>query len=224
MTATQAALLLLADGRFPAGSYAHSGGLEPLVVAGLVSNVDELELFVRGRVMTVGAVAATFAAAACAAAPRHDRARVLSLDVALDARTPSPALRAVSRQLGRQLLRAASAVHPHRLLALCDLAPHQPVALGVVAASFGLCPRDAAVASLHEGAAGPATAGVRLLSLDPFAAHAILARLAPLLGELADRAECDADGDVSSLPSHSAPLMDVAAEHHAIAGGRLFAS
>lgn len=60
-----AALLLLADGRLPAGAYAHSGGLEPAVAAGRVADMAGLERFLIGRTETAGFVAAVFAAVAC---------------------------------------------------------------------------------------------------------------------------------------------------------------
>src|SRR5450756_2319955 len=58
--------LLLSDSRFPAGGHAHSGGVEPAVTAGTVTDVASLEVFLRGRHATAGLVAAGLAAAACA--------------------------------------------------------------------------------------------------------------------------------------------------------------
>ena len=60
------AALLLSDSRFPAGGHAHSGGVEPAVTAGTVSDLVSLETFLRGRLRTAGLVAAGLAAAACA--------------------------------------------------------------------------------------------------------------------------------------------------------------
>lgn len=100
-----AALLLLGDGRSPAGGHAHSGGLEAAVAAGRVSDVPSLTAFVGGRMGTAGLVAGAFAAAACAAFP--DAAALAELDGELDARMLSPTVRLASRRLGRQLLRAA---------------------------------------------------------------------------------------------------------------------
>jgi urease accessory protein len=91
---SSALVLLLADGRFPTGSQAHSGGLEAAAASGRVRDVATLERFLTGRLATTGAVAAAFTAAACAGGPSA------RLDAELDARTPSPALRAVSRKLG----------------------------------------------------------------------------------------------------------------------------
>ncbi|MBQ0826392.1 urease accessory protein UreF [Streptomyces tagetis] len=244
---------MLADGRFPAGGHAHSGGLEAAVAAGRVRDTDGLEAFLRGRLATTGATTAAFAAAACAAfddgtaadgrgtaadgsgtagggdgTAADGRGRLGALDGEFEARTPSPALRATSRRLGRQMLRAARSVRPHPGLdALAGALPggwHQPVALGAAARALGLGPGEAASAALHDAATGPATAAVRLLGLDPFAVHAVLAGLVPELDRLAVRAAGEADTPAARLPSYGAPLLDIAAELHATWEVRLFAS
>ncbi|MDB1089102.1 urease accessory UreF family protein [Streptomyces sp. ACA25] len=221
-----AALLILADGRFPAGGHAHSGGAEAAVLAGRITGAGDLEDFCRGRLHTTGLVAAALAAAACAG---HDP---LTLDAAADARTPSPALRAVGRRLGRQLLRAARVTWPCAALeSLAELRPrgaHQPVVLGLAARAAGTTPYGAALAAGYEAVSGPATAVVRLLSLDPLDATAVLARLAPDLEQVAERAvaaaaEVPAHG-TDALPAASAPLLDISAEAHAARSVRLFAS
>ncbi|NED83011.1 urease accessory protein UreF, partial [Streptomyces sp. SID11233] len=53
----RAALLVLADGRFPAGGHAHSGGAEQAVEAGRVRNAEDLAAFCRGRLHTAGLTA-----------------------------------------------------------------------------------------------------------------------------------------------------------------------
>lgn len=220
---TRAALLVLADGRFPAGGHAHSGGAEAAVAAGRVTGADSLAGFCRGRLHTAGLVAAGLAAAA---AGGQDP---LALDEAAEARTPSPALRRTARRLGRQMMRAARAAWPGpELDALAAARPkgaHQPVVLGLAARSAGLGPLDAAYAAGYESVSGPATAAVRLLSLDPFDATAVLARLAPELDEVAAQAAAAAlADDPEALPAASAPLLDITAEAHAAWSVRLFAS
>lgn len=219
-----ALLLLLADGRFPAGGYAHSAGLEPSVGRGTVHDVATLGAFLEGRVRTTGLVAAAFAAAAASAMTAHSADRLAVLDAELDARMPSRAQRGTSRQLGRQLLRALRGIAACPDLDLMDRRAHQPIVLGAGAAVLGLEPRDAALAVLHEAAAGPAAAAVRLLTLDPFQTHAILVRLGPLLDELADDAVSSSRCDPGDLPAWGAPLLDIAAEEHYVREGRLFAS
>src|SRR5699024_8992301 len=150
MEQTSAALLLLSDGRLPAGSYAHSGGLEPLIQAGYVKTIDDLAAFLEGRAETVGLVAAAVAASACRLVGEDDRAGMAILDTEFDARTPSPDLRAVSRRLGRQLLRVMHSINPHPHFELLPRAPHQPVVMGVAAAALALSQRDAALATLYE--------------------------------------------------------------------------
>jgi urease accessory protein len=219
-----AALLLLADGRLPAGGHAHSGGLEPTVAAGRVRDVASLEDFLRGRAATSGLLASAFAAASCAAVHADDRGRLDVLDGELDARQPSPVQRATSRRLGRQLLRAMRVIRPHPCWAELGARPHHPVVLGAACAASGLSPRAAALAAVHDAVAGPATAAVRLLGLDPFATHAVLARLGPLLDRVAGDAARYAAADPADLPAGSAPLLDLAAEQHATWEVRLFAS
>ncbi|THA77018.1 urease accessory protein UreF [Streptomyces sp. A0642] len=219
---SRAALLVLADGRFPAGGHAHSGGAEAAVVAGRIRTAEDLAAFCRGRLHTAGLTAAALAAAA---AHGHDP---LALDEAADARTPSPALRAAAHKLGRQLMRAARATWPDEELDALALArprgAHQPVVLGLTARAAGLGPEDAAHCAAYETVGGPATAVVRLLSLNPFEATAVLARLAPELDLVAERAAAAGRGPIDELPAASSPLLDIAAEAHAGRPVRLFAS
>lgn len=220
--AARAALLVLADGRFPAGGHAHSGGAEPAVKAGRIRDARDLEAFCRGRLHTAGLTSAGLAAAAALGLDP------LALDAAADARTPSPALRATARKLGRQMMRAARSTWPSpELEALATAFPrgtHQPIVLGLAARSAGLTPEDAAHCAVYEAVGGPATAAVRLLSLDPFEATAVLARLAPAMDEVAAQAARAAREGVDALPAASAPLLDITAEAHAAWPVRLFAS
>ncbi|WP_405921141.1 urease accessory protein UreF [Streptomyces sp. NBC_00122] len=221
-----AALLVLADGRFPAGGHAHSGGAEAACKAGRIHDAATLEDFCRGRLHTAGLTAAALAAAAALGIDPAE------LDAAADARTPSPALRTAARRLGRQLLRAARATWPGpELGALAAAFPrgaHQPVVLGLTARAAGLGPSDAAQVAAYEAVGGPATATVRLLGLDPFEASGVLARLAPELDAVAARAAEAArralTEGVEALPATSSPLLEIAAEVHADWPVRLFAS
>lgn len=223
---SRAALLVLADGRFPAGGHAHSGGAEAAVKAGRITGAASLEEFCRGRLHTAGLVSASLAAAAVLGVDP------VELDAAADARTPSPALRVAARKLGRQLMRAARATWPSgELDALAREFPkgaHQPVVLGLAARAAGLGADDVAHCAAYESVSGPASATVRLLSLDPFDATAALARLAPELDRIADQAVEAArevvDTGVDALPAASAPLLEISAEVHAAWPVRLFAS
>ncbi|MFY1693471.1 urease accessory protein UreF [Plantactinospora sp. WMMB782] len=215
-----ATLLVLADGRLPAGGHAHSGGLEAAVTSGRLRDLTGLAAFLRGRLAGTGRVAAAFAAAACAA-PAPPDARIGALEEGMDARTPSPALRRASRAQGRALLRAGRAIWPVQP-AIRD--SHHPVALGVVAAAAGLSPAEAAVAAAYGTVSGPASAAVRLLGLDPYAVHSLLADLADACDRTAALAAAGADDPVDLLPADSTPLLEIGAEVHASWEVRLFAS
>jgi urease accessory protein len=206
-----AVLLMLADGRFPAGGHAHSHGLEAMVAAGRVRDLCDVEAVLVGRVYTAGHMSAAFAVAA-----RDGDLDVL--DAELDARTVAPALRTASRKQGRALLRAARVVWPDAGWDRLPAQPHQPLVFGVAAAAAGLTPEQTALAAVHGVATATASAALRLLGLDPFAVQALLVRLAPQLDEVAALA---AKGD---LFSGSAPLTDLSAELHATWEVRLFAS
>ncbi|HEY7628778.1 MAG TPA: urease accessory UreF family protein [Ilumatobacteraceae bacterium] len=220
----RAVLLLLTDSRFPTGAHAHSSGVEASHGRGDISDVDDLEQFLQGRLRTSAAVEAAFAAAACA-----DDAPLAELDRELAIRTPSPRLRDVSRTLGRQLLRPAERAWPsprfEMLRSVHDGGPMQPVALGVVACAAGLTPSDASLCSLHHLVGSITTAAVRLMGLDPFDVQALAARLAPRLDDMAAIAAAEAAAlPPRQLPATTSVLADILAEHHATWEVRLFAS
>jgi len=228
-------LLMLADSRLPAGTHAHSGGLEA-AVAERVRDAAELYDFLLGRLTTTGLTGAAFCAAALHAASAGSDGSaedglsddLAELDAEYEARTPSPAQRRASRALGRQLLRAVRAGWPGPALAAAAAVhpdgPHQPIAFGAAGAAAGLSAHDAAVAAALGAVTGPANAATRLLGIDPDAVTAVLAALEPIVQFAADTAIKAALGPYSELPSFSAPRLDISAEHHSTWEVRLFAS
>jgi urease accessory protein len=96
--------------------------------------------------------------------------------------------------------------------------------LGAGVALAGGDPELAGRAAALGTCAGPASAAVRLLGLDPFAVYAMLARLAPEVDECAAFAAGCAGWPPASLPAHGAPALDLLADYHLTAEVRLFAS
>jgi urease accessory protein len=235
-----ALLLLLLDSRAPAGAHHHSAGMEAAVGTGLVTGLPSLEDFCQAKLRTSAQVAAAFAAASCENQTIcSERSGFLppaasawaELDAELDARTPSEAMRAASRQLGGGLLRLLRSLLPGADLATpwasCagPKAPHHPLVLGLGIALAGGTPELAARAAALSACAAPASAAVRLLGLDPFAVQAMLARLAPGIDACAAAAaRAAASGPPSSLPADGAPALDLLADYHLTAEVRLFAS
>jgi urease accessory protein len=240
-----AALLLLADGRFPAGGHVHSAGVEAAVGDGRVTGVDDLRAFLVGRLHTGGLADATLAAStAHRLAPGELLVEVVRLlDAEAAARQPVPPLRAASRRLGRQLLRVAGRCWTHPVLDAASAAAgpgaddgrvavgadrgdglHHPVALGAVAVAAGLSAGDAAALAVHHVLSTPAQAAVRLLGLDPFAVVALLAELAPEAEAVARRATVLAEGPLDDLPAGAGPLVEIAALDHEHWPIRMFAT
>lgn len=213
------AALLLADGRFPMGGHVHSAGMESAVADGRVVDVTTLAAYLDGRLHTTGLTDAAIAAAAVLHLDQLDE-----LDAEADARITAPPLRAVSRRLGRQLIRVAGRCWPSALLASLLDAPHQCVALGTVGVAAGLQPADVARLAVHHAVTTPAQAAVRLLGLDPFSVAALTAGLAAEGEAVVRLAVAAAAGPIAELPSRTGPVAEIAAIQHETLPIRLFAS
>jgi urease accessory protein len=194
--------LLLADSRFPSGSYAHSLGLEHAVEDGLT----DVPAFIAARQRLIAEADARFAVEA-------RRGNVLEAE--WYARCPSPELRDAARRLGVQLLRSASAIWDVPVTRL-----PRPLALGVVAAAAGVSDEDTALLALYDDAATVASAALKLLPLDPAVTARWLADLAPSMAAAARAIAAD-DGP---LPSPAAVAIELSAPVHLERKERLFAS
>ncbi len=240
------ASLLLADSRFPAGSYAHSLGLEQAVAEGL--GVDGVAPFMGARLRLVAQPdAALSVAARRAAAGSGERttpdvafsphpstkpaeagaaAELAALDAEHAARCPSPVLRDVARRLGSQLLRSAATAWPSTKIDRYrsdSTATPRPVALGVVGAAAGLSDLEVAMVALYDDAATVASAALKLLGLDPAQAARWLAELTPQIAAIASEVAGDRR-PVARQPPPAAVAIELAAGRHAQRKERFFVS
>ena len=94
--------------------------------------------------------------------------------------------------------------------------------LVMVAAALGCVPFEAALASAHGTAATLATAGLRLLSLDPFDVTAVLHDLRTDVDAVADSTIGIRDAD--DLPHASTPFAEIDVERQPTLPTRLFRS
>jgi urease accessory protein len=207
---------MLADSRTPTGGFAHSGGLESAVEAGL--SLPEVPGFVRSRMRTVGFVDAALAAVSASVETIDS---LVELDQAWAARTPAPPLRLAARQLGVALLRVARVWWPWEELLSgyanqSELTP-RPVVLGAVGRLAGLSPLAVARLSLYEDAAGVIASASKLLVVDTATTSGWLALLAAELEALAERAALEGL-DASTCT----PLLDRRALEHSVRKGKLF--
>ena len=224
-----AALLMLVDGRFPAGGHAYSAGVEAAVSIGDVVDTSTLERYLQGRLATTGLVDAAFAASACAhlgggAVDAIDQFAT-ALDREYSARTPSPYLRSVSRQLGRQLLRPAVRIWNSPgidAVGTSPEGPHQPLALGAVVAAAAGRPADAAALSCHHLIAAVTSAAIRLLGLDPIELAVVQERVGHQADELTQQAGRWASLRPNDLPAWGGSLTEILGQRHGALDARMF--
>ncbi|HUR84787.1 MAG TPA: urease accessory UreF family protein [Solirubrobacteraceae bacterium] len=214
--------MLLADSRFPAGSYAHSLGLEQAVADGL--GPDGVPSFIAARLQLVARPDAALSVAALRAA--RDPAMLALLDDEHAARCPSPVLRDIARRLGSQLLRSAATAWPDPAIdgyRSASSSTPRPVALGVVGAAAELGDLDLATVALYDDAATVASAALKLLALDPARTARWLALLAPEIEATAREVVAD-ERPLAAQPPPAAPGIELAAARHANRTERLFVS
>jgi urease accessory protein len=240
-------LLQFSDGLFPAGSYAHSFGLESYVAEGIIRDAGGVESFLLSYLQ--GSVAPTDVVAALAsrkaALPsrfegiercggierRAGVERCADIDRTLDALKPASELRDASRQMGRQVLRVASNLSEpfasqgltadlFRAVENQETPGHHAMAFGAVGAALGWTEREMACAYLYATCAGLAAAALRLLALGQLAGQRILWALAPSITRLAEDVQGKDMADVWSF----APGIEIAAMRHATLDARLFRS
>jgi urease accessory protein len=221
-------LLQFSDGLFPAGSYAHSQGLETYVQNAMVYDAAGaakfLKAYLRGSAGPSDAVAVVNA---MRAARKCDLMRCLEIDAIINAIKLPTELRDASRQLGRQTLRVALALHDDSVAAKFEvsvesaLTPcHHAVVFGIVGAALGWQLQDAARAYLYSSAAAIAGAALRLIPLGQLQAQKLIYGALPLIASLARSA---VEMDISEMTSF-APGLEIAAMRHAALKERLFRS
>lgn len=225
------ALLLLGDGRYPAGGHVHSGGIESAIADGRVHDEVTLESFVSGRIATSGLVDAALVAATVhhlgQCLPSKASQLLRDLDAEAAARVAFP-LRDMSRRQGRQLARVAQQCWAGpRLAALTETLPSGallPITLGTVTVEAGIRIEDAARLAMHYAITTPAQAAVRLLGLDPYGVAAMTARFADVAERTVREALETAEGPLSELPARCGPLLEIAAVEHHAREARMFAT
>jgi urease accessory protein len=214
--------MLLADGRFPAGTYAHSLGLEQAVSDGL--DAAGVPAFIAARLRLVAEPEARLSVAARRAAQAGGAGAVAAVEDEWAARCPNPVLRESARRLGAGLLRSAAIALPSPLVdayRAASSATPRTVALGVVAAAWGVDDAQLAGIALYDDAATVASAALKLLALDPAAASGWVAALDGWIAGAASAIAADARA-LAEQPGPAAVGLELAASVHAERRERLF--
>ncbi|BFP50233.1 urease accessory protein UreF [Streptomyces griseus] len=210
-------LALLGDARLPSGGHTQSAGLEPALRAGIAP--AEVPAYLRSRLRTVTKVeAGTAVVARAVAANAGDLAQV---EAAWAARTPSPALRANGRRLGRGYLRVLQRLWPGPADARARTWS-RPVILGLLAHRAGMTPADVARLVGYDDAQTVTAALLKLEPQDPLTIAAWVSELLPDIEEMADKVALLHLPE--QIPAHGAPLIERWAETHDTITERLFSA
>jgi urease accessory protein len=221
-------LLQLADSAMPIGAFAHSFGVETLVMAGLLQ-VSDLDGFLQGWLEETGVTEAVFCRAASRLAwqnsfPAKEWVELNDYFGALKAARES---RKGSAVLGSNFLRAALAVCDRTCLRCAEEAArkavvsvHHACAFGLVSGALQFDEGRAVRAYLHQSVAGLISACQRLMPLGQTRAQQILWDLKPGIVEAAESSEAFTIHDVCCF----LPQLDWGAMEHPDLFTRLFIS
>jgi urease accessory protein len=219
--------LRFVDSFFPSGGFAFSSGLEAAVKDGAVRDGKDFERYVEDLLIQgLGRREAVAVAVAHEAAVTGRLAPALEIDRALESLKLGRDTRLASRQMGRQVIKAAAEqLLDHRPLLDYRKAVeeartpgHVPVAVGLTLAACGWSRPDTIAAFLYQTAQGLISAAMKLLPVGQQQGQQFLADWGPMIAQLSHRVTPQA-----GLGSWS-PIHDIYAMRHARLESRLFRS
>ncbi|WP_394848786.1 urease accessory protein UreF [Pendulispora brunnea] len=211
----------LADSAFPAGGFAHSGGLEATWQLGAVR---DFEAYLDPSLWQTGSLALPFVRAACAGRD------LVELDALSDATLSNHVANRASRAQGRAFWATARDVFDENdaVRALAErlrghsmrLSMHYAPVFGVTLGALGLDAREACSVYLHTALRGILSAAVRLGIVGPLEAQRLQAARADLLERvLASCADLQPEDAAQTFP-----LADACSALHDGLYARLFQS
>ena len=209
---------------YPVGAFSYSHGLEQAVEDGAVTNVEQLVDYVSASLERGCAwIDAVMFAHAWRAAPEAVALDELADEAAAYRSTAEIALE--SRQQGAAFLLATRKAWPHASLdAFADRRKGKPISHAIavaLACSTHEVPLALALESfLHGFAANIVSAGVRLIPLGQTDGQIALARLAPIISCVAQRALITERDEIGT----SAIMLDIVSMRHETQYTRLFRS
>ena len=212
----------LADSGFPAGGFAHSGGLEASVQSGYVFDGESLRLFVRQTIAQAGRGAMPLVAAA------HRNVQELGeLDRLSEAFLSNPVANRASRVQGRAFLSTNARSFPWAALPPLEervrnerLAGHHAPLFGAVLNILGVDRRETERLFLFLAARSVGAAAVRLGVIGAYEAQALQTLVADDIDRTIDRC---ADLQPSDI-SQTTPITDLCQSTHDRLYSRLFQS
>jgi urease accessory protein len=211
----------LADSGFPAGGFAHSGGLEASLQHGEVATADELWWFVCDVLVQAGHGALPLVTAA------HAGEDLAELDLLCDAFLSNPVGNRASRAQGHSILSTCGRSFPRvvsapiqesiRRRAACG--HHAPI-FGELLRILGIDRRQAQRLFLYLASRGVVSAGVRLGVIGSYEGIRLQAAIGPEIERVIERC-----GQLPPLDiTQTAPVVDMWQATHDRLYSRLFQS
>lgn len=219
--------LRFVDSFFPSGGFAFSSGLEAAVNGGAVHDGKSFAPYVEDLLLQgIARREAVAVAVAHQAGEAGRMTSVLEIDRALESLKLGRDSRLASRQMGRQVIKAAAEqLRGHRPLTDYRKAVeegrtpgHLPLAVGLTLAACGWSRQDSVAAFLYQTAQGMISAAMKLLPVGQQQGQQLLAKWAPMIVQLSHTVTVQ-----SGLGSWS-PVHDIYAMRHARLESRLFRS
>ncbi len=215
------------DSFFPSGGFAYSSGLEAAVQGGAVTDAESFARYVEDLLQAGLATREAVAAARAWHAHACGRARdAIDADGELDAMMLCRESRSASRQMGRQVIRAAGAEEgaPAVVREHCETVEsrrtpgHLAVAYGLVLGAAGWTKKQTVAAFLYQQTVGFVSASFKLLPIGQREGQQLLDRWTPLIGSLSARAAQE------QTMTAWTPVQDIYAMRHSRLTSRLFRS
>lgn len=218
-------LLRLASPALPVGAFAYSQGLEWQVETGVVHDRDSAGRWLEGVLRhALGRCEAPLLHALISAWQRRDEGRVGALNARFLASRESGELRAETVQMGascrRWLLRLPGVEWSFVDVLSACAEPAYPTVWSCAAVAFAIPASAARVAYLWSWLENQVLAAVKLVPLGQSDGQDLLARLMPLVAELATAAATIGDDEWSNF----APAFALASARHEGQYSRLFRS
>jgi urease accessory protein len=212
----------LADSAFPAGGFAHSGGLESALQQGELRDSADLGPFVEASLSQAGHHALPFVTA------MHDAPTTfLELDRRCDCFLSNHVANRASRLQGQALLASTKSIFASPGLSrLAKADPgratpgHLAPVFGLVLRELGMARSDAARLFMFFHLRGLVSAAVRLGIVGPLEAQAVQRRLAPVAEKVSLHCQTLSLHDIAQ----TAPLLDLWQANHDHLYSRLFQS